>query len=112
MQNEMSMILVQYIRPELFILVFALYFIGVMLKKTPHVLDHFIPIILGCTGIALCAIYILSVSPTPVCYQEVLSMIFTIIIQGILCAAAAVYANQIYKQYLKMKEYEVETKQE
>lgn len=95
-------ILTKFIRPELSILVILLYLIGLAIKKTKYIKDHFIPFILGFFSIALCAIYILSVSPEPKNYQEVLSLIFNIIIQGICCAAAAVYFNQLGKQYKKM----------
>jgi len=95
-------IAIQYIRPELVILPVVLYFIGMTMKKSIYIKDHFIPFVLGAISIALCAIYVLSVSEKPDRYQEVLGLIFDIIIQGVCCAAASVYANQLSKQHQKM----------
>ena len=95
-------IVTQYIRPELMVAVVILYCIGMALKKSSYIKDNLIPIILGLISIAVCAIYVLSVSERPGNYQEVLSLVFNIIIQGICCAAAAVYFNQIGKQTKKM----------
>lgn len=99
-------IVTQYIRPELMVLVVILYCIGIALKKSSYIKDHFIPFILGFISLALCAVYVLSISPQPTGYQEVLSLIFDIIIQGVCCAAASVYFNQLGKQYNKMKDGE------
>lgn len=96
-------ILTQYIRPELTILPVVLYCIGVALKKTMYIKDNLIPIIIGFISLSLTAIYILSVSKQPSNYQEVLSLIFDVCIQGICCAAASVYANQLGKQIIKLK---------
>lgn len=80
---------IQYINAELLILIPVLYAIGAGLKKIEKIKDEFIPLILGVAGAVLSFIYIHSLTPTG---------IFTAITQGVLCAAAAVYANQIYKQ--------------
>lgn len=96
-------ILFQHIRPELLILVVVLYFIGMTLKRSKYVQDELIPIILGVTSVILCAVYIASVSDVPNDYREVLGMIFTIIIQGVCCAAGSVYVNQMGKQLHKLK---------
>ena len=95
-------IVTQYIRPELMVAVVILYCIGMALKKSSYIRDNLIPIILGLVSISICAIYVLSVSEKPGNYQEVLALIFNIIVQGICCAAAAVYFNQIGKQTKKM----------
>lgn len=95
-------ILTQYIRPELIFLPVILYCIGIGLKKTLYIRDNWIPVILGFCSLSLCAIYILSIAEKPTNYQEVLSVIFDIIIQGICCAAASVYGNQIHKQITKL----------
>lgn len=100
----------QYIRPELVVLPFMLYALGIPLKKTPHIPDHFIPYILGFISLAISAIYVLAVSPTPQTYQEVLALVFDIIVQGVCCAAASVYVNQLYKQFVKMKAAQAEQK--
>ena len=95
-------ILLQYIRPELLVLVLVLYFIGMVFKKSKYIKDELIPLILGGISITLCAIYIISLSETPNSYQEVFGMVFNIIIQGVCCAAASVYTNQMYKQLSKI----------
>ena len=95
-------VVTQYIRPELMVAVVILYCIGMALKKSSYIRDNLIPIILGLVSISICAIYVLSVSEKPGNYQEVLALIFNIIVQGICCAAAAVYFNQIGKQTKKM----------
>ena len=94
----------QFIRPELIVVPFILYAIGVAIKKSSYIKDEFIPLILGITSIAICAIYILAMSDTPKTYQEVLILCFNIIIQGVCCAAASVYCNQLIKQNKKLKE--------
>lgn len=104
-------IIVQYIRPELLILVIILYLIGTAIKHTKYIRDELIPFILGVLSVLMSAVYILSVSPAPSGYQEVLSLVFNIVIQGICCAAAAVYFNQNVKQYKKLKTTE-ETSEE
>ena len=47
-----------YIQPELLVLIPALYFIGVGLKKTAMP-DRFIPLVLGAAGIGLSIAYVL-----------------------------------------------------
>lgn len=82
----------QYINAELLVLIPVLYAIGYGLKKIPKVKDEFIPLILGAAGALLAMLYI---------HTFTAAAIFTALTQGILCAAAAVYANQIYKQTKK-----------
>ena len=45
--------IMNYVKPELIVVAVVLYFIGMGLKKTQVVKDKYIPIILGCVGIAL-----------------------------------------------------------
>lgn len=85
-----------YIQPELLVLIPALYFIGVGLKKTAMP-DRFIPLVLGAAGIGLSIAYVLAVNPLTG-WQSVLMALFTAATQGILCAGASVYCNQLYKQ--------------
>lgn len=87
----------EYIKPELLVVAIVLYFIGIGLKNTELIKDKFIPIILGILGVIISAIYIIATS-TISRYQEVLTVIFTSIVQGILVAGASVYINQIIKQ--------------
>lgn len=87
-----------YIQPELLILVPVLYLIGESLKKSKIIPSKYIPIYLGVIGILLSLLYMISE------YGEAsIKMAFSAITQGILCAGASVYANQIYKQIGKDK---------
>lgn len=95
-------VLVKFIRPELIVVPVILYFIGIAIKKCKYIADEFIPIVLGMISIMVCAIYILAVSDTPKTYQETLILCFNIIVQGVCCAAASVYVNQIFKQGKKL----------
>lgn len=86
----------QYIKPELLILIPVLYLIGAGIKKS-NIPDKFIPLILGVCGVLLAVIYLIATTPI-VSTQEVATAIFTAITQGILCAGASVYVNQLIKQ--------------
>lgn len=87
----------EYIRPELLILAIVLYFLGVAIKNTEVIKDKYIPLVLGLVGIIFSAIYVVATS-TIASYQDVLTIIFTSIVQGILVAGASVYVNQLIKQ--------------
>lgn len=89
--------IMEFIKPELLVLIPALYFIGCMLKKSQAFADKYIPLTLGLIGIALCALWVAGTSTldTP---QEILLAVFTAIVQGVIVAGLSVYANQIYKQ--------------
>ena len=77
----------EYIKPELLILVPVLYVIGMAIKKTALI-----------AGILLSIIYVLATSDlgSP---QAVAMAIFTALTQGVLVSGASVYANQIFKQF-------------
>ena len=92
--------IMNYIKPELIVLIVVLYFIGIALKKSEKFKDWSIPFVLGGVGIALSALWVLATSPlgTP---QDVAIAIFTAIVQGILVAGTAVYANQLKVQNSK-----------
>lgn len=94
---ELIELLKEYIRPELLVVAVVLYFVGIGLKNIELIKDKYIPIILGVLGVLISAIYIVATS-TISGYQEVLMVIFTSIVQGILVAGASVYINQIIKQ--------------
>lgn len=87
----------EFIKPELLILIPVLYLIGVMIKNTMLIKDKYIPVILGVLGIALSVIWLLATEGT----DNIFMAIFTAITQGILCAGASVYVNQIIKQSRK-----------
>ena len=87
----------EYIKPELLVVALVLYFVGMGIKNTELIKDKYIPIILGILGVIISAIYIVATSSING-YQEVLTVIFTAIVQGILVAGASVYVNQLIKQ--------------
>lgn len=86
----------EYIKPELLVLIPVLYFIGKGIKRSP-IKDNLIPIMLGGTGVLLAGIYLFAAEAV-VGTQAVFTAIFTAFTQGILCAAAAVYSDQLIKQ--------------
>lgn len=88
-----------YIKPELLVLIPVLYLIGIALKKSA-ISDKHIPWILGACGVVLSAIYVFATVPVTNT-QEVATALFTAITQGVLCAGASVYANQVLKQLSK-----------
>lgn len=93
----MSIDYMTYIKPELLVLIPALVFIGYCLKTSTAVKDKLIPALLAAAGVLLAVLYVLAttVITGP---QDAAQAIFTAIIQGVLCAAGAVYANQCVKQ--------------
>ncbi len=91
-----------YIDNELYILIPVLYILGVIIKKS-RIRNSAIPFILGAAGTVLAVIYKLAVH-TPGGMSEALSAVFAGLTQGILCAAASVYANNIKKQATTKKE--------
>jgi ABC-type Fe3+-siderophore transport system permease subunit len=97
--------ILEYVKPELLVLAFVLYFVGMALKKSETVEDRFIPLILGFIGIILAIIYVLAESPISG-VQAVLMALFTGIVQGVLCAGLSTYVNQLIKQLSSKNEKE------
>ena len=91
----------EFIKPELIVLIPVLYLVGMALKKS-NVLDKHIPWLLGSVAITLSLLFVGATS-TISGYKEFLTAIFTGLTQGVLCAGASVYANQIVKQTNKDK---------
>lgn len=82
----------QFIKPELAVLIPALIGLGAILKNTEKIKDNYIPLILTGVSLLLSCLYVLGTEGiTPI-------SIFTAIVQGLICAACAVYGNQVYKQ--------------
>lgn len=92
--------IMNYVKPELIVVAFVLYFIGIGLKKAEAIPDKYIPLILGGIGIVLCAICVLATCPLD-SGQNIAMAIFTAMIQGILVAGLSTYVNQIIKQAQK-----------
>ena len=86
----------EYIKSELLVLVPVLYFIGLGLKKS-KLKDKWIPLVLGITGIALSAAWVVATSQIAN-IQDAVAALFTAVTQGILAAGASVYVNQLYVQ--------------
>lgn len=91
----------EYIKPELLVLVPVLYLIGAGVKKS-NIADKFIPWILGGVSVALSALYILA-NNFPANAADAALAAFTAITQGALIAGASVYVNQLVKQTGKEK---------
>ena len=89
--------IMNYVKPELIVVAVVLYFVGMGLKQAQAVKDKYIPIILGGTGIVLCAIWVLATSQLGT-GQDIAMAVFTAIVQGILVAGLSTYINQIVKQ--------------
>lgn len=87
----------EFIKPELLILIPVLYLIGEGIKHS-KISDRWIPLLLGAIGIVLSCLYITATEIVIVDTQSVATAMFTAITQGILCAGASVYTNQIIKQ--------------
>ena len=91
--------IVEYIDPVLIPIVITLWCIGKGIKESKAVKDAHIPGLLAVAGVALAALWMLA-------HGQVtgLQLVANAIVQGILCAAVAVWGNQIVKQAGKAKE--------
>lgn len=89
----------EFIKPELLVLIPVLYFVGIAIKNS-EIKSKWIPLILGGIGIALSTLYVFGTSDVDGANSTLIA-IFTAITQGILCAGASVYVNQIVKQAKK-----------
>ena len=87
------------IKPELLILIPVLYLIGIGLKKS-KLPDKFIPISLGGISVFLSASWVIATSDI-FSLREIFYAVFVSMTQGILCAGASVYINQLYIQAKK-----------
>lgn len=90
----------EFIKPELLVLVAALYIIGMVLKSTEAFPDKKIPLWLVLIGIVLAAMWVFATS-TVATGQDIALAMFTALVQGILVAGAAVLTNQVVKQQHK-----------
>lgn len=89
-----------YIKPELLVLIPVLIFIGYCLKTSAAVKDKLIPVLLAAAGVVLAAVYVLATTNITA-PQDGAQAVFTAIVQGLLCAAGAVFGDQIVKQHKK-----------
>lgn len=86
----------EFIKPEFVALIPVLYVIGMGVKKSKAA-DKHIPWILGAVAVGLCAVYVVGTMEAYT-VQTVLVGLFTAVVQGVLCAGASVYVNQVVKQ--------------
>ncbi len=95
MENIMN-----YINPELLALVPVLYIMGAFFKRAAWFADKYIPAVLGGIGVLLALLWAAGTTDLTTT-QSIFLAVFTTIMQGFLCAGAAVYCNQIVKQTKK-----------
>lgn len=95
-------LLKEFIKPELLILIPVLYLVGMALKKS-NITDAWIPWILGVVSVVLSLVYI-GATTSFEGWQSILLAVFSGVTQGILCAGASVYVNQLIKQKEKAKQ--------
>ena len=86
----------EFVKPELLVLVPVLYLVGAGLKKS-ELKDKLIPAVLGLAGVLLAAMYIAATGVFAGA-QDVIAGAFAALTQGVLCAGASVYVNQVVKQ--------------
>lgn len=89
----------EFIKPELVILIPVLYLVGMALKNS-EVNNKHIPWVLGVMSVIFSTIVVISLTNISN-LTEVLMAIFSGFTQGVLCAGASVYVNQIVKQTSK-----------
>ncbi|MCI8623135.1 MAG: hypothetical protein HFG26_05670 [Provencibacterium sp.] len=92
--------ILEYVKPELLVLIPVLSFTGIGLKRAESVADKYIPLLLGGAGILLALLWVLSSSELSG-MRDVLRAAFAAITQGILCAGCSVYIHQVGKQVKK-----------
>nr|DAG23969.1 MAG TPA: holin [Caudoviricetes sp.] len=90
----------EYIKPELLVLIPVLVFLGCAAKQSAVIKDKFIPTLLAAAGVLLAGLYVLATT-TLAAPQDAAQAVFTALVQGLLCAAGAVYVDQCVKQSKK-----------
>lgn len=94
--------IVNFVKPELLVLIPALYFVGDMLKSSEFP-NKLIPAALGGCGVVLAALYVVATSAGGASPQGIAMAIFTGATQGIITAGLSVYVNQLFKQAGKVE---------
>ena len=97
--------IMNYVNPELLVLVPVLYFVGEALKKHTVINTAWIPAINGLLGIVLAALYIIATSELTT-YQSVAMAVFTAIVQGIIVSGLATYGYELIKNTGKLRKGE------
>ena len=91
----------EFIKPELVVLIPVLYIIGMALKNS-QMADKHIPMLLGAVSVILSFLFI-GATEAISGWKEILMALFSGFTQGVLCAGASVYVNQIIKQSGKIE---------
>lgn len=87
----------EFVKPELAVLIPVLYLLGMALKKWGRFTDKHIPLGLMGAGVLLAGLWLLA--KEPLAGPQTLALLaFGAIVQGVLCAGAAVLGNQVWKQ--------------
>lgn len=86
----------EFVKPELLVLIPVLYLFGLALKKS-QIADKHIPWLLGLVSVVMSFLFIIGTSVVTG-WQEAIMAVFSGFTQGVLCAGASVYVNQIVKQ--------------
>lgn len=94
--------LMEYVKPELLVLVPVLYLIGIGLRKS-QLSNRWIPLLLGLAGIVIAFLYVLSTGIGGT-LRDWAGAVFVAVTQGVICAGLSVYANQLFKQFNKPEE--------
>lgn len=89
--------LIEYVQPELVVLIPALWGFGQMLKYTTLLKNEYIPAILGVSGIILSMLYICGTSGVSA------TSVFAGITQGLISASIAVYGHEVVKNAKRLK---------
>ena len=89
----------EFIKPELLVLIPVLYLCGNGFKKS-QIPNKNIPMLLGGISISLSLLFIVATT-TIIGWQEMLMALFSGLTQGVLCAGASVYFNEVIKQINK-----------
>ena len=74
-----------YVKPELIVVAFVLYFFGVALRQSQAVKNKYIPLILGGISMVLCAVWVMATSEIETAKEGAMA-VFTAVTQGILVA--------------------------
>ena len=99
-QQYGNMEAMNYVKPELIVVAFVLYFFGVALRQAQAVKNKYIPLILGGISMVLCAVWVMATSEIETAKEGAMA-VFTAVTQGILVAGLSNYVNQIIKQIHK-----------
>jgi nicotinamide riboside transporter PnuC len=92
-------LIAEYVKPELLIIAVCCYVLGMFLKVWPAIKDWVIPFVVLLFGIILAILYLAIVLGGGFAGKVIIEGF----IQGLLCAALAVFANQLIKQAKKQK---------